>query len=147
MAVYGPVRHQKNIIWTSEASVHIIFFWWRASVHIIFFWWQTCPYTAIWPSVPWTICYVLVHEWPWYLLFVFPSCFNISDKFLMFYCQKHNYYILHISEPLSSHPVVCGVRVFNLLFSGYSLQFLITPLVFLNFPNTQTMNLKWQLTK
>jgi hypothetical protein len=27
MAVYGPVRHQKNIIWTSEASVHIIFFW------------------------------------------------------------------------------------------------------------------------
>jgi hypothetical protein len=22
MAVYGPVRHQKNIIWTSEASVH-----------------------------------------------------------------------------------------------------------------------------
>jgi hypothetical protein len=23
MAVYGPVRHQKNIIWTSEASVHI----------------------------------------------------------------------------------------------------------------------------
>ena len=27
MAVYGPVRHQKNSIWTSEASVHIIFFW------------------------------------------------------------------------------------------------------------------------
>jgi hypothetical protein len=26
MAVYGPVRHQKNIIWT-EASVHIIFFY------------------------------------------------------------------------------------------------------------------------
>ena len=26
MAVYGPVRHQKYIIWTSEASVHIIFF-------------------------------------------------------------------------------------------------------------------------
>ena len=26
MAVYGPVRHQKNIIWTSEASVNIIFF-------------------------------------------------------------------------------------------------------------------------
>jgi hypothetical protein len=24
MAVYGPVRHQKNIIWTSEASVHIL---------------------------------------------------------------------------------------------------------------------------
>ena len=48
MAVYGPVRHQKNIIWTSEASVHIIFFGWR-----------TGPYTAIWPSVPWTICYIL----------------------------------------------------------------------------------------
>jgi hypothetical protein len=39
--------HQKNIIWTSEASVHIKFFWWR-----------TGPYTAIWPSVPWTICYI-----------------------------------------------------------------------------------------
>ena len=26
MAVYGPVRHQTHIIWTSEASVHIIFF-------------------------------------------------------------------------------------------------------------------------
>jgi hypothetical protein len=65
MAVYGPVRHQTNIIWTSEASVHI-FFWWRtgpytaiASVHIIFFWWRTGPYTAIWPSVPWTICYIV----------------------------------------------------------------------------------------
>ena len=91
--------------------------------------------------------FVLVHKWPWYILFVFPSCFNISDKFLMLYCQKHNYYILHISESLSSHSVVCGVQVFNLLFSGYSLQFLITPLLFLNFPNTQTMNLKWQLTK
>ena len=66
MAVYGPVRHQKNIIWTSEASVYIIFFWWWtgpytaiASVHIIFFWWRTGPYTAIWPSVPWTICYII----------------------------------------------------------------------------------------
>ena len=36
MAVYGPVRHQTNIIWTSEASVHIIFGWLR-----------TGPYTAI----------------------------------------------------------------------------------------------------
>ena len=26
MAVYGPVCHQKNIIWTSEASVHILIF-------------------------------------------------------------------------------------------------------------------------
>ena len=34
MAVCGPVRHQKNIIWTSEASVHIL----PASVHIIFVW-------------------------------------------------------------------------------------------------------------
>jgi hypothetical protein len=34
-------------IWTSEASVHIIYFWRR-----------TGPYTAIWPSVPWTICYI-----------------------------------------------------------------------------------------
>ena len=41
MGVYGPIRHQKNIIWT-EAS-----------------WWRTGPYTAIWPSVPWTICYII----------------------------------------------------------------------------------------
>jgi hypothetical protein len=32
----------------------------EASVHIILFWWRTGPYTAIWPSVPWTICYI---EW------------------------------------------------------------------------------------
>jgi hypothetical protein len=50
MAVYGPVRHQKNIIWTSEASVHIIFVWWR-----------TGPCTAIWPSVPWTNCYFVIY--------------------------------------------------------------------------------------
>ena len=49
MAVYGPVRHQKNIIWTSEASV--------GSYN--FFLWRTGPYTAIWPSVPWTICYIV----------------------------------------------------------------------------------------
>jgi hypothetical protein len=24
---YGPVRHQKNIIWTEASEVHIIFFW------------------------------------------------------------------------------------------------------------------------
>ena len=33
MAVYGPVRHQNNIIWTLEASVHIIFF--DGPVHIL----------------------------------------------------------------------------------------------------------------
>jgi hypothetical protein len=26
MAVYGPVRHQKNIIWTEASEVHILFF-------------------------------------------------------------------------------------------------------------------------
>ena len=36
MTLYGPVRHQKNIIWTLEASVHILFFWRR-----------TGPYTAL----------------------------------------------------------------------------------------------------
>jgi hypothetical protein len=36
MAVYGPARHQKNIIWTEVSEVHIIFFWRR-----------TGPYTAI----------------------------------------------------------------------------------------------------
>ena len=25
--VYGPVRHQKNIIWTEASEVHIIFVW------------------------------------------------------------------------------------------------------------------------
>jgi hypothetical protein len=49
MAVYGPVRHPKNSIWTEASEVHIIFFWWR-----------TVPYTAIWPLVPWTICYLCV---------------------------------------------------------------------------------------
>ena len=34
MAVYGLVRHQINIIWTSEASVHIIFFG-DGPVHIL----------------------------------------------------------------------------------------------------------------
>ena len=29
MAVYGSIRHQKNIIWTEASEVHIIFFWWR----------------------------------------------------------------------------------------------------------------------
>ena len=33
----------------------------EASVHKIFFWWQTGPYTAIWPSVPWTICYIYIN--------------------------------------------------------------------------------------
>jgi hypothetical protein len=27
MAVYGPVRHQINIIWTEASEVHIILFW------------------------------------------------------------------------------------------------------------------------
>jgi hypothetical protein len=45
----GPVRHPKNIIWTEASEVHIIFFWWR-----------TGPYTAIWPEVTWTICYIIL---------------------------------------------------------------------------------------
>jgi hypothetical protein len=43
MAVYGPVRHQSNIIWTEAHRS-------AADVHIIFFWWRTGPYTAIWPK-------------------------------------------------------------------------------------------------
>ena len=27
MAVYGPVRHQKNIIWTEASEINIIFLW------------------------------------------------------------------------------------------------------------------------
>jgi hypothetical protein len=49
MAVYGPVRHQKNIIWTEASEVYIIFFWWRIG-----------PCTAIWPEVTWTICYIIL---------------------------------------------------------------------------------------
>jgi hypothetical protein len=30
------------------------------SIHIIFVWWWTGSYTAIWPSVPWTICYLIL---------------------------------------------------------------------------------------
>ena len=29
MAVYGPVSHQQNIIWTEASEVHILLFWWR----------------------------------------------------------------------------------------------------------------------
>jgi hypothetical protein len=94
MAVYGPVRHQTNIIWTSEASVHI-FFWWRtgpytaiASVHIIFFWWRTGPYTAIWPSVPWTICYIVK---------LYTSFSGLS----FFDCPFYNVY-LHLKKSMHS---------------------------------------------
>jgi hypothetical protein len=38
---WSPVHHQRNIIWTSEASVHIIFFWWRTPV---FYWFQIFVY-------------------------------------------------------------------------------------------------------
>ena len=34
MAVYGPVCHQKNIIWTEASDVHIIFFWPTTSNYI-----------------------------------------------------------------------------------------------------------------
>ena len=37
--------------------------WSEASVHIIFFWWRTGPYTAIWPSVPWTICFIWIFSY------------------------------------------------------------------------------------
>jgi hypothetical protein len=33
MAVYGPVRHQKNIIWTEASEVHIIFLWGHMAVY------------------------------------------------------------------------------------------------------------------
>jgi hypothetical protein len=49
--LYGPGRHQKNIIWTEASEVHILFFWWR-----------TGAYTAIWPEVTWTICYIITPE-------------------------------------------------------------------------------------
>jgi hypothetical protein len=63
----SPVHHQKNIIWTSEASVHIIFFWWR-----------TDPYTAIWPSVPCTICYLLLWLHRLCLICRFLYTYNVS---------------------------------------------------------------------
>jgi len=48
MAVYGPVCHLKHYMNLSFASVHILLCGW-----------QYRPYTAIWPSVPWTICIIL----------------------------------------------------------------------------------------
>ena len=35
MVVYGPVRHQENIIWTEASDVHIIFFFGDGPVHIL----------------------------------------------------------------------------------------------------------------
>ena len=35
MAVYGPVRHQQNIIWTEASEVLIIFFFSDGPVHIL----------------------------------------------------------------------------------------------------------------
>ena len=35
----------------------------EASAHVILFWWRTGPYTAIWPSVPWTICYIYMSDY------------------------------------------------------------------------------------
>ena len=32
--------------------------WFLAMPYNIFFWWRTGPYTAIWPEVKWTICYI-----------------------------------------------------------------------------------------
>jgi hypothetical protein len=63
MAVYGPVRHQINIIWTSEASVHIIYFWWRTGPYSASLKWSWClpdvklttknKDLLLWPSVTW----------------------------------------------------------------------------------------------
>jgi hypothetical protein len=65
-------------IWTSEASVHIIFFCWR-----------TGPYTAIWPSVPWTICY----------LFFIVGCsmiFSILRHLVLWHHAVKYMFLLHI---------------------------------------------------
>ena len=53
MAVYGPVRHQKNM---------------DRSVTKKILYGPKGPYTAIWPSVLWTICYIfeLYGHWPTY---------------------------------------------------------------------------------
>jgi hypothetical protein len=87
MAVYGPVRHQKSIIWTSEVSVYIIFFWWR-----------TGPYTAIWPSVPWTICYIYVNRCFslefWYRYFEL-TFFKILAFDIVIDIDEHNERIRH----------------------------------------------------
>jgi hypothetical protein len=33
----------------------------EAEIHILFCEWQTGPYTAIWPEVSWTICYIILN--------------------------------------------------------------------------------------
>ena len=49
MAVYGPVRHQKKYYMDRS-------FWGPFNI----FGWRTGPYTAIWPEVTWTICYIIL---------------------------------------------------------------------------------------
>ena len=52
----------KYIIWTgpSPKKYYMDRSFWASEVHIIFFWWRTGPYTAIWPEVTWTICYIIL---------------------------------------------------------------------------------------
>ena len=54
----SPKKYYMDRIWTGPSPKNII--WTRSFGHIIFFWWRTGPYTAIWPSVPRTICYLFV---------------------------------------------------------------------------------------
>jgi hypothetical protein len=97
--LYGPqrVRHQKNITWTSEASVHIIFFGWR-----------TGPYTAIWPSVPWTICYIL-HFTFLFSLFVFVNA------------AGHYFVILYFTFLFSLFVFVSAAGQYNVIWTGTGL--------------------------
>jgi hypothetical protein len=46
-----------------KSSVSIYLLWTFAEVHILFCGWQTGPYIAIWPEVPWTICYIIFNTW------------------------------------------------------------------------------------
>jgi hypothetical protein len=57
----------------------------QASVHIIFFWWRTGPYTPIWPSVPWTICYFWVYLVSGAWVYFYTSGFIRCPIFLYFW--------------------------------------------------------------
>jgi hypothetical protein len=71
MAVYGQVRHQKNIIWTSEASVHIIYFC-DGPVHILPYDHQCHELFAIYYH------FIAIYQFPKHIFFLVKIVANAS---------------------------------------------------------------------
>jgi hypothetical protein len=70
MAVYGPVRYQKNSIWTDASEVHIVFFFGDGPVHIL-------PYDPKWIWVG-THNLVFNSGYKALILFFFWNIFNVQ---------------------------------------------------------------------